>query len=98
MLTIIGTIFFIVLFQYLSSLSIYIIIKLFYFSFRRCQHNIRLFLNDQFSLIILGDIFLYLIGMSVTINIIISWLNTSKIMICINLVSLYIFYLFGLLM
>ena len=94
-LAILGTIFFIVLFQYLSCFSIYIIIKLFFFSFRRCQHNIRLLLNEQFSLIIIGDIFLYLIGMVVNINILTSWLNTSNMMMCINIVSLFIFYLFN---
>ena len=122
-LAVISSIFFIVLFQYLSCFAIYVSIKLFYFSFRKCQYNIRLLLNEHFSagprrgcsdtapldlpkvvgvtkermisVMILGDIFLYLIVMGININILTSWLNTSNIMQCINLLSLFIFYLFN---
>jgi hypothetical protein len=93
-LAVISSIFFIVLFQYLSCFAIYVSIKLFYFSFRKCQYNIRLLLNEHFSVIILKDIFLYLIVMGINLNILTSWLNTSNIMQCINLLSLFIFYLF----
>jgi hypothetical protein len=92
-LAVISSIFLIVLFQYLYCFAIYVSIKLFYFSFRKFQYNIRLLLNEHFSVIILKDIFLYLIVMGINLNILTSWLNTSNIMQCINLLSLFIFYL-----
>lgn len=92
---VISSIFFILLFQYLTCFSMFIIIKLFYYSFRRCQYNIRLFLNEQFSLIIFADILIHLIKMVIDINIVMSWLNMSEIPICINLLFLYIFYIYN---
>jgi hypothetical protein len=94
-LLVIGTIFFLVLFQYLTCFSIFVIIKLSYYSFRRCQYNIRLFLDEQFSLIIFADILFHLIKIVIDVNILISWLNTSEITICINLLLLYIFYIYN---